>query len=365
MSESAFKEIPAPTPTMASSRQHALSPKAGTQVRAAVLSHYFEVAGRLGLNPHTLLRKVGLSRALIAAPAQHIPVTAVVDLLEDSAVASRCSTFGLLMAEARALSDFGPISLLLSHQPTLRSALKTIMEYRHLLNESLAMYIEDTGRTTLIREEVVIEGRPAARQATELAVGVLLLIFRTLMGPNWHPQAVHFTHAPAEDLQVYRRLFHCPIHFDSEFNGLACATADLDRPNTQADPVMARYAQSFIDALPRPGQNSIILEVRKSIYLLMPMGRASVEQIAQGMGMNVRTLQRRLDESGQSFSDLINDVRRELAQRYISNTSHTLGRIAEQLGYSNQSSFTRWFITQFKTTPTEMRARRPQRASGR
>lgn len=338
-------------------RPTAAVPPTGTQVRAAVLSQYFDVAARLGLNPQTLLRKVGLSRALIAAPAQHIPVTAVVDLLEDSARVSGCSTFGLQMAEARQLSDFGPISLLLSHQPTLRASLRTIMEYRHLLNESLAMYIEEAGRLTLVREEVVVEGRTATRQATELAVGVLLLIFRTVLGSNWHPQAVHFTHAPADDLQVYRRLFRCPVHFDSQFNGLASLTADLDRPNTQADAVLARYAQSFLDALPRQGQASLLMEVRKSIYLLLPMGRASVEQIAQGLGMNVRTLQRRLDDSGDNFSDLINGVRCELAQRYIANTNYSLGRIAEQLGYSNQSSFTRWFLSQFQCTPTAMRER--------
>jgi AraC-like DNA-binding protein len=134
-----------------------------------------------------------------------------------------------------------------------------------------------------------------------------------------------------------------------------CLTADLDRPNTQADAAMASYAQSFIDAIAHQGHSSVVLDVRKSIYLLLPMGRASAAQIAQGLGMNVRTLQRRLDESGASFSELINAVRSELAQRYIANTDHSLGRIAEQLGYANLSSFTRWYITQFGAPPSAAR----------
>jgi AraC-like DNA-binding protein len=338
------------------------STQVGTQVRAVVLSHYFEVAGKLGLNPQSLLRNVGLSRALIATPTQQIPVTAVIDLLEDSAEASACSTFGLLMAEARQLTDFGPISLLLSHQQSLRDALNTIMQYRHLLNESLAMHIEEAGKTTIIREELVTESSRPAHQATELAVGVLLLMFRAMLGAQWHPQSVHFIHKAPDDLQVHRRVFRCDVQFDSDFNGLACATTDLDQPNTQANAVMARYAHSFIDALPREGQSSIVLEVRKSIYVLLPMGRASVDQIAQGLGLNVRTLQRRLDESGESFSDLVNSVRRELAQRYIANTAYSLGRIAEQLGYSNPSSFTRWFIAQFGATPTDLRSQQSGRS---
>jgi AraC-like DNA-binding protein len=241
----------------------------------------------------------------------------------------------------------------------LRAALNTIVQYRHLLNESLAMHIENAGKTTLIREEVITGDAGHYRQATELAVGALLLIFRAILGSQWRPKMVHFTHQAPQDLQVHRRVFGCPVEFGSEFNGLVCFSADLDKPNTMADAGMASYAQSFIDAIAHQGQASIVLDVRKSIYLLLPMGRASVEQIAQGLGMNVRTLQRRLDSHSVTFSSLINDVRSELAQRYIVNQSYPLGRIAEQLGYANQSAFTRWFTAQFGVPPSALRADAP------
>jgi AraC-like DNA-binding protein len=327
----------------------------GTQVRAAVLSHYEAVSRRLGLNPLALLSEVGLRPSVLSTPAQRIPVSTAVALLEKSAEKTGCVTFGLQMAEVRLLSDFGPISLLLTHQPSLRAALHTIVQYRHLLNESLGMHMEDAGKTTLIREEVVTGDAEHPRQATELAVGALLLIFRAILGPQWHPRTVHFTHPAPADLQVHRRVFGCPVEFDADFNGLVCLSTELDRPNTQADAGMASYAQSFMDAIPHQGQSTLLLDVRKSIYLLLPMGRASVEQIAQGLGMTVRTLQRRLDEHAVSFSKLINDVRSELAQRYIVNKRYPLGRIAEQLGYANLSSFTRWFTAQFGVTPSAMR----------
>ena len=331
----------------------------GTQVRAAVLSHYEAISRHLGLSPLRLLQEVGLHPSVLSSPAQLIPVGAAVTLLEKSAQKTACVAFGLLMAEARVLSDFGPISLLLTHQPSLRAALNTIVQYRHLLNESLAMHIENAGKTTLIREEVITGDAGHYRQATELAVGALLLIFRAILGSQWRPKMVHFTHQAPQDLQVHRRVFGCPVEFGSEFNGLVCFSADLDKPNTLADAGMASYAQSFIDAIAHQGQASIVLDVRKSIYLLLPMGRASVEQIAQGLGMNVRTLQRRLDSHSVTFSSLINDVRSELAQRYIVNQSYPLGRIAEQLGYANQSAFTRWFTAQFGVPPSALRADAP------
>jgi len=334
-----------------------MSPPHGLQVRAAVLSHYNDVANQLGMNPQSMLRKVGLTQRMLASPSQLIPLKSALTLLNISAKESGCDTFGLHLAEARLLSDFGPISLLLTHQPSVRMALQTIAQYRHLLNESLGMHIEDVGKTTLIREEITSEGVAGTQQSTDMAVGVLMLIFRAILGQHWRPQAVHFTHSATNDLQIHRRLFGCPLHFDSEFNGVVCLKADMDRANVQADAAMASYAQSFIEAMPKRGQSSVVQDVRRSVYLLLPMGRASVEQIASGLGVNVRTLQRRLDESGVSFSDVLNEVRCELAQRYIAHTSYSMGRVAEQLGYSNLSSFTRWFTVQFDCTPTLMRER--------
>jgi len=334
-----------------------MSTRTALQIRAAVLSHYSEVAKRLGLNPPLMLRKVGLTPRMLASPTQLIPQESAVTLLDISAKESGCSTFGLQLAEARLLSDFGPISLLLTHQPSMRMALQTIAQYRHLLNESLGMHIEDVGKTTLIREEVTSDYSGSTQQSTDMAVGVLMLIFRAILSEHWRPQAVHFTHPANSDLHVHRRLFGCPMHFDSDFNGLVCMKADMDRPNARADAAMASYAQSFIDAMPKSGQNSLMQDVRRSVYLLLPMGRASVEQIASGLGMNVRTLQRRLDDSEVSFSQLLNEVRCELAQRYITHTHHSMGRVAEQLGYSNLSSFTRWFTAQFDCSPTLMRER--------
>jgi AraC-like DNA-binding protein len=325
------------------------------QVRAAALSHYETVARKLGVNVQPLLRKVGLTRQMLVSPTQLIPVNSAVGLLELTAKESGCDTVGLMMAEARVLSDFGPVSLLLMQQQSMRSALNTIMQYRHLLNESLGMHIEDAGKYTLIREEIMTDHAGGAIQSTDMAVGVLILIFRAILGPNWRPHAVHFTHSAPQDVQILKRIFRCGLHFDSDFNGLMCLSSDLDAVNLMADPAMASYAQSFLEAIPKPGQSSFVLDVRRSVYLLLPMGRANVDQVASGLGMNVRTLQRRLEESQVSFSDVLNDVRCELAQRYIKHTSHAFARVAELLGYSNTSSFNRWFTAQFECTPSQMR----------
>jgi AraC-like DNA-binding protein len=325
-------------------------------VRAASLSNFAETARQLGLDPPRLLRDARIDVAALTHPDMRIRADRVDGLLEAAAAEGKCPTFGLRMAESRRISDFGAVSLLIAHQPSLREVLAVTVRYRGLLNEALAMHVEQSGDLVIVREELVTEGVTPGRQAQELAIGTLFRMFRTLLGPRWRPHSVNFTHAAPADLVVHRRLFGFDVQFESEFNGLVCSAADLDQTNPAADPAMARYAQQFVDTMASQAGVSTVRAARQAVYLLLPLGRASIEQIAREMGMNVRTLQRKLEAEGVSFSELVNDVRCELAVRYLAGRSNSLTRIAEMLGYAQSSSFTRWFIAQFGAPPKRWRA---------
>lgn len=329
-------------------------------VRSAVLTNFFEVANSLGFNPREALQRAGLNQAMLMDPEQRIPTDAAVALLEDAAQASGCQTIGLRMAESRQLSNFGAVSLLISHQPTLRDALITTINYRHLLNESLALHIEEAGKQVIVREEVVASAN--ARQANELAIGVLFRMCAALMGARWKPISVNFSHSAPADLRLHKRVFSCRLEFDSDFNGFVLATSDLDAPNPSADPAMARYARQFIESMPLPHVRSVVMEVRRAVYLMLPMGRATSECIAQGLGLSLRSMQRQLDAAGTSFTILLNEVRKELAPRYMDNPKHSLNRISELLGYSTQGSFTRWFEAQFGQIPSVWREQHSARS---
>jgi AraC-like DNA-binding protein len=324
-------------------------------IRAATLKNYFEVAQQLDLNPQPLLHAVGLSRSMLADPERRIPAAAAVALLEESARVSGCETFGLRMAESRQLSDFGVVSLLLIHQPTLRDALVATMQYRHLLNELLAIHVEERGRTVVIREEFVADVGTGSRQAIELALGALYRLCGFLLGPHWKPHSVNFAHAAPESLLVHRRVFRCATEFDCDYNGIVCDAADLNFPNPSADPAMARYVKRLVEALPAPTRHSMATDVRKDLYILMPMGQATIEQVARGRGINVRTLQRRLEETGETFSGLLNAVRTDLALRYMENRKYSLQVVGRLLGFASPSSFSRWFTAEFAKSPREWR----------
>jgi AraC-like DNA-binding protein len=261
------------------------------------------------------------------------------------------------MARSRQLANFGALSLLITHQATLREALFTMIEYRNLLNEALAMSLEAHGDLVILREELVVEPGVPTRQAYELAIGAVFRMCRELLGGRWQPYSVHFSHSAPADLSMHRSVFGANVEFGSEFNGLVFAAADLDRPNAAADPTLAEYARTFIDSLPRAQAGSVAREVSKAVYLLLPLGRASIVQVAQGLGMNARTMQRRLAAEHEEFSAIVGRVRRDLAVRYLANPGYSLAQVARMLGYGQHSSFTRWFCGEFGVPPAAWRER--------
>jgi AraC-like DNA-binding protein len=326
-----------------------------TLMRAASLTNYFEVSHNLGFNPHNLLQKLGLSRSMLADPDQMVPASAAIRLLEESARETGCLTFGLLMAESRQLSNFGTLSLLIAHQRTLKDVLSTLIQYRNILNPALAIHIEDAGSNVIIKEEIVANDATYSRQSIELALGVLFRMINALIGERWIPGSVHFTHTAPPQLNLHRRIFGVDLVFNSDFNGIVCSATTLDSVNPAADANMARYAQKYVDSLIGSNEESLVQDVKKAVYLTLPTGRATIEQIALSLGMNVRSLQRQLEQSDTVFSDLVCAVRRDLVLRYMENQAFSLGRIAELLGYSMPSSFTRWFRAEFGESPASWR----------
>lgn len=334
-------------------------------VRAAALTGYFAVAEGLRLDIVPLLRRSGLTRAMLANPEQMLPARPVIRLLEESAAASNCLTFGLRMAEQRGLADLGMVSLLIAHQSTLRDALSVLIQFRNRINSTLATSYEEFEGMVLLREHFALDPPIPSRQADDLALGVLDQLCRSVLGADWQPIAISFPYEPPppSERPVYQRLFSCPIEFNSEYEGILLNRADLDRPNPRSDPALALHARNLVNAMIDPGERSIVQEVEQAIQLLMPAGRASIASVADSLGMTVRTLQRRLDEESTQFSDLLDRVRvrevtRQLAQRRLRLTD-----VADQLGYSSLSAFSNWYRGRFGETPSEARQRARKRSA--
>ena len=325
------------------------------QVRAAALTNYVEVARFCGLDPWEMLRRARINPAVLADPDHLISRIAAAQLLEDSANASGCQSFGLLMAEARTLSNLGALSLLIVHQATARDVIEALVHYQNVLGEAHALSLADEDGIAIIRHGFTTG--IGSRQAIDLLMGVVCRTISEVVGGRWHPESAHFINPAIDDLSVHQRVFQCPLVFESDFNGLCCPSAWLDAPNPAAESAMARHAKRYLDMLiPAPADGTITERARRSVYLLLPSGRATLEQVGDNLGLNPRTLQRLLEREGRSFATLLADARRELALRYLANPSYSIAEVGRMTGYASPSSFTRWFAAEFGMAPAQWRA---------
>jgi AraC-like DNA-binding protein len=225
------------------------------------------------------------------------------------------------------------------------------------LNGGLALVIEEAAGVVVIREEVMLGRVMPVRQGIELAIGVMLRLMRQFLGAQWRPRRVCFTHEAPQDIGTHMRVFGPCVEFRHDFNGIVCGRQDLDTANPSADPAMARYAQQLLDSTLREQDSppSLLDDVRSTALLLLPSGRCSIEQVADHLGVVCRTVQRRLSEQGTSFSEVVNELRTELAQRHVEGSERPLTEVAALLGFSAPSGFSRWYTTQFGRSPSQAR----------
>jgi AraC-like DNA-binding protein len=325
-------------------------------IRSASLTHYAEVARRARLDPFRMLSEFGLPQSCLNEPDLMIPLDAVRRLLEASADRSRVESFGLQMAEARRLSNLGPLGLLIREQPTMRLAIEALAHYSNRLNEALFLTIEEGHDVVVLREELIVGGEGSVRQSTELAIGVAFRMLRAFLGPEWRPRRVCFAHDAPADRSVHERVFGRNVEFGHDFNGIVCARADLEVPNPDADPEVARLARQMLEANAAVKVPDMVTRVRELVVMLLGTGTCTIDRIAQHMGIDRRTIHRRLAREGETFSGLVEAVRRELAERYVREHHRSLAEVSALLGFAAPSGFSRWYRQRFRAKPSERRA---------
>jgi AraC-like DNA-binding protein len=241
--------------------------------------------------------------------------------------------------------------------PTLGAALQRIVRYISLLNELVEVTLVE-GREAVVEQQ--IRGQPlcVGRHGNEFFVAMLLVQARQLTGQKLAPARVWFAHPAPRDLAPLVELCGTErIVFDREKNGMALPRALMATPLSSHDPaLLALLDKQAEEALSlRASPSRILGQVRQQVRDRLRDGVPSLDEAAEGLHMSPRTLQRRLSDEGTSWNKIIEDVRQELARRWVG--ERPLGEVAFLLGYSELSAFLRAFKRWTGVPAGEWRAR--------
>jgi AraC-like DNA-binding protein len=325
-------------------------------VRCATLDGYVRLARSSGLDPARMLAGVGLDVADLAVPDRWVPAAAVARLLERSAQQAELADFGLRLAGLRRLATLGPLSVVLRQEPDLRGALRLLVRYEHSYNEALRLRLDESSDVAAMRLWFEFAEPAPTRQSSELATAALVGIVRELLGRQWEPLSVCFSHSAPASLGTHRAVFGPRLRFGHAFTGLVFYATELDAPNHASDPLLRPYTDQFLEALGGPRPETTTDGVTELVEMLLPLGRCSTARVARSLGVTQRTLHRHLTAEGGSFAEIVHRTREALAERYLQSGRYSLTDVSELLGFTAPSAFSRWFRQRFGVSPTEWRA---------
>ncbi len=324
-------------------------------VRAQMLASYRDLARSLKLDAPRLLRDVGLHRTDFSDAEALIPAAAASELLEQSAEAAGVEDFGLRLAATRTLAQTGPVGLLVREEPTVGHAIRAAERYFRLHSDALSFRLDEYDNAAVLRIEFLSGTQGRTRQATELIVGTVFRVINVLAGNTWAPESVSLSHPAPAGRTTHDAFFKARTLFDSSFNGFFLRPSDLAAPIRTADAAMAYQIRRYVEAvIPQPAV-TIDATVRQFVFALLPTGRCTSEVVASQLGVDRKTVNRRLARRGETFSSILNSVRVELARRHIKTERRSLTETAQMLGFSGLATFSRWFRSEFGTCASQWR----------
>ncbi|MFO0658260.1 MAG: helix-turn-helix transcriptional regulator [Polyangiaceae bacterium] len=121
--------------------------------------------------------------------------------------------------------------------------------------------------------------------------------------------------------------------------------------------VIERHAEALLLSLPELS-SGVADRVRQALANGLSDGGVTLAEVAKRLKMSERSLQRKLASEGVSFDALLDEIRRDLALRYLSDRNIAIAEVAFLLGYSEPSPFHRAFKRWTGTTPSEARRAR-------
>jgi AraC-like DNA-binding protein len=331
---------------------------------AATLVRTFALGlARFGVDPSELLGEVGLGKD---ARAEYVPDVTVARALADIGARKGIDPIGLELASSISLGWFGNVDYQFSTSATLGDALANANPSLDGLVRRVRRELEFDGDTARIVFHHLVP-HPDATSLTilsDLGLAVIVRRLRDVLGEEAvRLSAVRFVHAAPSSTAVYEEFFRAPVSFGCDLNEIAFPRELLAAPLMTADQEIARALRSNRSTSKPAPPDGFLDGVRAAIRDVLADGEGGVgvEAVAVHVSLSGRSLQRKLQERGVSFSTLIEEERRALAEVLLERQGILLCDVAYRLGFNDVKAFFRAFRKWTGTSPRAFqKARREQ-----
>jgi AraC-like DNA-binding protein len=194
------------------------------------------------------------------------------------------------------------------------------------------------------------------RFVVEMQMGVHISLQRDIMGPAFRPYELTLTYSQYEDFRLTEELLGCKIRFNQPANQLTFDAKWLDGPASLGNRTTYAAVVAICDELLADLKYRSGVAGKVRAFLLQDLAnRPTLGAIAERLGSTTRTLRRQLDHQGTSFRELLDELRSQVAMKYLRDTIMTSEDIAVSLGFSDAANFRHAFRRWTGKTPSEFR----------
>ena len=324
-------------------------------VKTSALFGFRELVAQLGRNPDDILRNAGVDIEVLEDPDRFIPYRAFLDALNLAAERTGTPHFGLLLSKQQRLSILGKLGMAMNCAADVGSAISILQEKFHVTSTGSLSYLFHDGDKAEWRFEVRLPDHPSIQQQIDLVAGTGVAIFKSLVRRNDAIESIYLARRRPKDLPLYQRILGTRVVFDQPVSALRFDRKLLDLPLENSNPELFQVMHEYLSQARFGLPVEFSERVRDAIVRGLHDQDASIDTISRLLGLEPRTLQRRLEKEGRRFGDLLNDVRKDLAQRYLRETTMSLTDVSLALNYSDPATFTRFFKRRFGMTPSMWR----------
>lgn len=331
--------------------------KPGPMTSVLWVRNIIEALDTAGLDGQTLSLRAGIKPEVLQVVDAGVLVNEIIRLWELAVEASGNDAIGLLAAQEFKPSALDATGYAMMSSPTLLGAIERAIRYGGAVTSATTGSLQEVDEGYRLEFQIMTGIIDVQRQNHEYIVFGFLKFFRWIVGQELMPARVEFKHSAPDDLTPYHGTFKCPLTFGAPRVAITFSREDAARPLITANAQMAAvHEQAAEQRMAQLGKSHTILLVRQLIVQSLPDGEPTRDAIAAGLRISSRGLQRRLQEEGMNFHEVLDGVRRNLAERYLGNERVSLADAASLLGFSDQSSFTRAANRWFAAPPSKVRS---------
>lgn len=325
-------------------------------IRGTALTNFHQLVTELGGDSHALVAAAHIPHDDVGRHDRFISLPNGAQMLEHTAAALETPDFGRRLALRQGIDILGPVGLAGRNAATVAEAFMIFEKFMAAYSPSIAARVTTHLDPDLRRFEFeyLLDPSPPQAQAIELSLGVTLRVLRLFLGAAYRPVAVHLPHPALTSADEYQNYFGCPPSFFEPVAGFTLRTTDLQRP-LPADQLAHQTAVDYLAQAMGEFNPATSQLVRTLVRQLLSTGAIGLTDVARHIGLHPKALQRRLRAENTTFADLVDQTRREVAQRLLLDTDLALDQLCRQLGYAEQSVLTRSCKRWFGTTPTAYR----------